>query len=236
MKHLRLVAIVLAALAWTAATAVACDMNKGASASGSAKGSCADHATATAASAKGSCSDHAAAAAAGCPAASGCPMGGKAARVNASAAAMGGSCCGAKGASASKGCDMSGANAACAVCLDEATCANDLRMTGVRSQVVALRNGAMIVYTAENGESVRALQATVARYNEHIMNSYASSNGASLCGECKAFRGAMASGKFTRELVNVKNGCQILLTSSDRTIVHKIHDMTGAQVAARIRS
>jgi hypothetical protein len=41
----------------------------------------------------------------------------------------------------------------------------------------------------------------------------------------------MASGKFSRELVNVKTGAQVLLTSNDREIVRRIHDMTGAQTA-----
>jgi hypothetical protein len=156
-----------------------------------------------------------------------------------SAAMAKGTCVGAAGAAGAMAgmthCDKAAMHGDCSVCLDEATCSNDLRSAGVRSQVVALRNGAMIVFTAENAENVRSLQTTVARYNEHIMNAY-SGGEASLCGECKAFRGAMASGKFSRELVNVKNGCQILLTSTDRSIVRKIHDMTGAQVAARVRT
>jgi hypothetical protein len=280
MKQLRLVALVLAATAWTAVVALACETNKGASAA-NAKGACAAHGTsATAASMNGSCTpamasqctaamraqcdkgakgkkvraasaaataDHCAgasattasmdccagkgAASASAAAASGCAAHG------ARGAAMtkgAGSCAGAAGASAGMAnCDMHGN---CAVCLDEVMCSNDLRASGVRAQVVALRNGAMIVYTADNAENVRSLQTTVARFNAHIMSAYGGSGEAALCGECKSFRGAMASGKYSRELVNVKNGCQILLTSPDRSIVRKIHDMTGAQVAARVRT
>jgi hypothetical protein len=155
--------------------------------------------------------------------------------------AKGSACCmGTAGAMAASGrCETKGAsahNADCSVCLDEATCDESLRGMGVRSQVLELRNGAMIVYTADSPAGVRSLQATVARYNDHIMSSYTNGSDARLCGECKAFRGAMASGKFTRELVNVRNGCQILLTSSDKHIVERIHDMANAPVAARVKS
>jgi hypothetical protein len=153
---------------------------------------------------------------------------------------------GAKGTMASGTCSMhpgaggktdaaAAAHMDCAVCSDEMACDDEVRGLNAHAQVVALRNGAMIVYTADTPETVRALQASVARHNEHILNSLATSSEASLCGGCKSFRGAMASGKFSRELVNVKNGAQVLLTSSDRAIVQRIHDVTGAQ-AARTKS
>jgi hypothetical protein len=138
------------------------------------------------------------------------------------------------------GCPSSGSAAAdhdCAICFDELQCQDALRgLSSARAQVVTLRNGAMVVYTAESPGDVRKLQAAVARHHERVMSALAGSSGAKLCGGCKEFRGAAASGKFVRELVNVKNGCQILLTSSDREIVNRIHDMTGAQTAARIKS
>ncbi len=242
MKLARLIAIVLCASAWSASMAFA------------GSDACAKGAHATAAKPSGSA--HVSAAANACPSTASCPMGSaqctaemrakctadmRTKGTSASAAAAKGSSCCSPGASTSaanaKGSCGMGAAAMhdCSVCGDEATCDNELRSAGVRSQVVALRNGAMIVYTADNAEGVRALQATVARYNDHIMSAY-SSGDAALCGGCKSFRGAMASGKFTRELVNVKTGCQILLTSTDKNLVRRIHDMTGAQVASREHS
>lgn len=260
MKLARLVAIVLCACAWSASMAFAGGdaCAKGAHAT-AAKPSCSAHATTTAATAactgtcsttgapctaeqrakctpemRAACSKGASASAANAKGTSCCASGASAAN------AKGTSCC-AGGASATnaKGTSCCAGGAAmmhdCSVCSDEATCDNELRAAGVRSQVVGLRNGAMIVYTADTPEGVRALQATVARYNDHIMSAY-SSGAATLCGGCKSFRGAMASGKFTRELVNVKTGCQILLTSTDKNMVRRIHDMTGAQVASREHS
>jgi hypothetical protein len=236
MKHLRLVLLIMAASAWCAAAAFACDDDKGASATAAnGKGSCSAHGTSAAAASAngGNCAMHGASAGAACEHGE---HGTKAA-----AMAHGSACCmGTAGAMAASGrCDVKAMahNADCAVCLDEATCDNDLRGMGVRSQVLTLRNGAMIVYSAESPVAVRSLQATVARYNDRIMSEYSNNGDAKLCGECKAFRGAMASGKFTRELVNVRNGCQILLTSSDKHIVEKIHDMANAPaVAARVKS
>jgi hypothetical protein len=202
---------------------------KGANATAAAAGMSADHcAKGASANASGAtCADHCA----------------KGANASASAAAAGkgyGTCpfhSATMVMAAGGKCDMKGASHHddCAVCADQALCDNDLRAMGARSQVVALRNGAMIVYAADSPENVRALQAAMARHNERMMTALGTGSDASLCGECRTFRGAMASGKFTRELVNVKNGCQILLTSNDRTIVRRIHDMAGSQVAVRTK-
>lgn len=234
MKQLRLVLLVIAATAWSAAAVFASPPEKGASAA-NAKGSCSAHGANASAAAMDCCAGKGTSASAASAATGSCAAHG----ARTAAMAKGAVGCGAAGAMAGMGhCDTKGAamHGDCAVCTDEATCSSDLRGAGVRAQVVPLRNGAMIVYTAENAVSVRALQTTVARYNEHIMNAYAGGDDANLCGGCKSFRGAMASGKFSRELVNVKNGCQILLTSTDRNIVRKIHDSMGTQVAARIRT
>ncbi len=134
-------------------------------------------------------------------------------------------------AAAGKGDVVAAAHGDCAVCADQAACEDDVRGLNAHAQVVALRNGAMIVYTAETPETVRALQAALARHNELVMGALAANGDANLCGGCKLFRGAMASGKFSRELVNVKTGAQVLLTSSDRAIVQRIHDMTSAPAA-----
>jgi hypothetical protein len=50
---------------------------------------------------------------------------------------------------------------------------------------------------------------------------------AHLCKDCKAMRGAVASGKVTREVVNIEGGCLSLVTSSDPKIVAQLHAMAG---------
>jgi len=154
-------------------------------------------------------------------AAKGCPMHGGS--VAASTAMVG---CGAVGAR----------HAGCTVCEDDAACDADVHGLGAREQVVALRNGVMIVYTADNPANVHALQAAVARHNARVLAALAGQSGSSLCGECKQLRGAMASGKYTREVVNLQRGCQLLLTSSDAAIVRRMHASAGAALTARTGS
>lgn len=141
-------------------------------------------------------------------------------------------------AAAAGRCDMHGmaSHTDCAVCADEASCDGDVRAAGARAQVVSLRNGAMIVYTVENPANVRALQTAVARHNQRVLAALAGQGSSELCSDCKQLRGAMASGKFVREVVNVERGCQVLMTSSDRAIVQQIHELTNAQMAVRTRS
>lgn len=122
----------------------------------------------------------------------------------------------------------------CGACVDIASCMDDVRATGAHQQCVSLKNGAMLVYTADNAEAIRSLQQAVARHNAKIMA--ALSGDGKLCSDCKQLRGALASGKMTREIVNINSGCQVLMTSSDRNIVEKIHAMTSGQMAARVKS
>jgi len=134
------------------------------------------------------------------------------------------------------GCSMhtTAMHADCAVCADEMACDDEVRATGARAQVVPLRNGTMIVYMLDEGENVRGLQAAVARHNGRVVA--ALQGDARLCPACKKLRGAMASGKLVREVVNVERGCQVLITSSDRSIVQQVHQCTNAQVASRTKS
>jgi hypothetical protein len=46
-------------------------------------------------------------------------------------------------------------------------------------------------------------------------------------------RGAMASGRLNREVVNVERGCMTLITSEDRNVVRLIRTITGQPVAMR---
>jgi len=124
----------------------------------------------------------------------------------------------------------------CSACEDLAMCEEDVRSSGARSKVVALKNGAMVVYTADSPENVRAVQTTVSRRNEQLLSAMKASTDGKLCNDCRSMRGAMASGKLHREVVNVESGCMTLITSSDRAIVQKIHAMTGAQMAVHVKN
>ena len=245
MKLLRLLALAIAATAWCATVALADDASKAPAANAPSCGSksttataaghagCASKATATtAASAKGAGS---------CAASGACPMSSeqcKAMEASGACTAQMKAACAAKGTkSASAGmCDMHGAaaHAECSVCADEMACDGDVKATGARAQVVSLRNGTMIVYTLDGPENVRGLQTAVARYNERVVA--ALQGDAKLCASCKKLRGALASGKLVREVVNVERGCQVLITSTDRDIVQQVHACANAQVAARTKS
>ena len=163
-------------------------------------------------------------------------------KTSATVAAAGKDCCMSKGATAAAGiaaggCVMGADHAMamdCASCEDWAMCESHIGTIGAKAQVVALKNGVMIVYTAETPEGVRAVQAAIARRGEGMKQSLESRKAdAKLCGTCKQMRGALASGKLHREVVNVEKGAMDLLTSNDKSIVQMIHSMTGAQIAAR---
>ena len=121
----------------------------------------------------------------------------------------------------------------CSACTDWMACEDEIRATGATSQVVPLKNGAMIVYTAETTEGVKAVQAAVARRNDKMQAAQSMGVSTKLCPDCKQLRGALASGKLSREVVNVERGCMTLLTSTDRGVVQKIHEMTSPQMAVR---
>jgi hypothetical protein len=121
----------------------------------------------------------------------------------------------------------------CDACEDWSDCEADVRSLNARAQVVGLKNGAMIVYTAERNGDVRALQTMVAKRNDKMMASLSAGSGKKLCNDCKQLRGAVASGKLQREIVNVDRGCMALITSNDRTVVQKIRAMTGQPIAMR---
>jgi hypothetical protein len=247
MKLLRLLALAIAATAWCAVVAFACPGSKTSATSASSCGT-SKSTTATAAAHAGCASKATATTAAAspksagtCAASAACPMSSeqcKAMTASGACTAQMQAACAAKGTkSASAGtCDMHGAaaHAECSVCSDEMACDTDVKASGARAQVVPLRNGTMIVYTLDSAEGVRGLQAAVARYNEQVVS--ALQGDAKLCAACKKLRGALASGKLVREVVNVERGCQLLITSTDRSIVQQVHACTNAQVAARTKS
>jgi hypothetical protein len=261
MKSLRLLALVLCACACTATVAMACDGHKTAktaktasttttnavvaSANGQPSGCSAEMAAQCTPAMKAACQhDAATAAAMGCSAkgasavtasntgkASGCAMHGTTAGYDH---------CGGKSAAntafvAGLRCaeHQNGVAHDCTACEDWMQVDKDARSIGARAQVVALKNGAMIVYTADTPAQVKQLQAMVAKRNERMTAAYAGASDTKLCNDCKQLRGAIASGKLNREVVNVERGVMSLLTSNDRAVVQQIRTMTGQPIAMR---
>jgi hypothetical protein len=146
----------------------------------------------------------------------------KGAAVAFEAMSMGHSSCGGKGISAMAG----NLGHDCDACADMAACESQLKSAGSNFQVVPLKNGVMYVYTAGDARNVRAVQAAINRRNERI-NALMSADNAKLCPDCKRMRGAMASGKLTREVVNIEGGSISLVTSNDPQMVSKLYSMAG---------
>jgi len=124
-------------------------------------------------------------------------------------------------------------HAGCDACEDMGAFDTELTTAGAAVQVVPIKNGAMFVYTAAAPGKVNALQSAVTRRSEQLQRIIAAGDKAHLCDGCKTMRGAMASGKLHREVVNVERGCMTLITSNDRDVVSKIRSMTGQPVAMR---
>ena len=121
----------------------------------------------------------------------------------------------------------------CDACADMALCYEELEAAGTRTQVVPLKNGVMFVYTAESPGHVNAVQTAMARRNERLSQIVTAGDKAHLCPECKTIRGAMASGKMTREVVNIEGGALTLMTSNDPTVVARIHAMVESHKGGR---
>lgn len=116
----------------------------------------------------------------------------------------------------------------CDACADMAQCEQELSDAVVRTQIVPLKNGVMFVYTAENRGKVSAVQSAMARRTERLNQIITAGDRARLCPDCKSMRGAMASGKLNREVINIEGGTLTLMTSSDPAMVAKIHAMVDA--------
>ena len=140
--------------------------------------------------------------------------------------------CGGKGATASAG-RLS--HEGCDGCADMSDFDGELKASGALTQTVKLKNGIMYVYTAQDPAKVRAVQAAVSHRNDRLA-SLRTTDKAKLCPECKTMRGAVASGKLTREMVTIEGGCMTLVTSTDPAIVSKLHAMVANHTAARIKT
>jgi hypothetical protein len=125
----------------------------------------------------------------------------------------------------------------CEACLDMTACSQALDAAHAHRQVVQLKNGVMLIYTADSPSQINAVQAAVSSRNAQVSRFAAAGDKAHLCGECKSIRGAMASGKLNREVVNIEGGILTLLTSNDPALVTRLHAMTAdSKVATRIKS
>jgi len=124
----------------------------------------------------------------------------------------------------------------CEACADMASFSDDLNAVGAERQVVRLKNGVMIVYSASSPSRVSAVQSAVSTRGEHLAHWASAGDKAQLCNECRTIRGAMASGKLTREVVNIEGGTLLLLTSTDPAMVARVHAMADQKVATRIKS
>jgi hypothetical protein len=229
-RMVSLLAVLAVAVVVSAPTsAPACDKNKAKETSASAA-SVQKAPTAVAASSHASCaSKSASATAAGSCSAKGAKTAVMASTGTVDALPAGASCHG-EGAS---GASAKAAHGDCSACADMANCEGELASVGAHMQVVPLKNGVMYVYTAEGASKVHAVQASLARRTERLVTLASTGDKAALCGECKTMRGAMASGKLNREVVNIEGGCLTLVTSNDPTMISKIHAMAGVENANR---
>jgi hypothetical protein len=157
----------------------------------------------------------------------------KGAAVTFEAMSAGSGACGGKGIGAS----AMATNMAhdCDACSDMAACEAVLKSAGSNFQVVPLKNGVMYVYTAEDSKNIRAVQSAIAHRTERI-NALVSADNAKLCSDCKQMRGAMASGKLTREIVNIEGGSISLVTSSDPAMVARLYAMAGLSTQKLVKS
>jgi hypothetical protein len=166
--------------------------------------------------------------------------GGHSASATAVTASNAGGACAAHGASATTTamaagadhvCGGEGATAAmhhadCTYCQDMDACEKEMHSLGAVTQVVPLKNGVMYVYTVDPAR-VRAVQAAMARRKDTTAQFASTGEDAHLCSSCRALRGAAASGKLTREVVNIDGGCLTLMTSNDPAVVARIHELAG---------
>jgi len=190
-----------------------------------AAGACANK-TSAAAAGMGSCADKGAQASSACSLHRAGGVG-----VTFEAVSLGGASCSGKtmGATASNG----GHN--CDACADLVMCESQLKSAGSSFQVVPLKNGVMYVYTTGDPRNVRTVQSAIARRTER-MNTLLTADNAKLCPDCKQMRGAIASGKLTREVVNIEGGSISLVTSNDPAMVARLYAMAGLYPPRGIKS
>lgn len=209
----------------------------GKSVAASTEGSCASKSTAayTASASNGSCASKSASATAVNASSSGAKKSSSScSSKSTSTSASASSHCSAQGMAVMAG---MGTTENCEACFDMVACGDALTAVGAHRQTVRLKNGVMYVFTADSQRDVNAVQAAVARRGDQMSRVLMAGDNVKLCGGCKSIRGAIASGKLTREVVNIEGGTLTLITSSDAELVSRLHTMTtDTKVAARIKS
>jgi hypothetical protein len=115
----------------------------------------------------------------------------------------------------------------CAICDEYASCDEKLTIAGAATQVVPIKNGVMFVYTSNAENKTHAVQAAVQRRNDRIAEIASAGGDVQLCDGCKSMRGAMASGKLRREVVNIEGGSLTLVTSDDASVVKALQEYSG---------
>ena len=124
----------------------------------------------------------------------------------------------------------------CDGCADMAFCEGEAKSMGATVQGVPLKNGVMYVYTALDPGKVHAVQASMERRSEHMASLLSAGDKAHLCPTCKSVRGAIASGKLNRELVNIEGGCLTLMTSNDPATLAQIYSLAGLKGPMSVKS
>lgn len=152
-------------------------------------------------------------------------------KTTAMAAGSGGQCSSKSSTSATRT-----AHGECDACSDMLLCNGELETAGTRTQVVPLKNGVMFVYTAEEPGGVNAVQSAMARRSQRLSQIVTAGDRAQLCADCKMMRGAIASGKMTREVINIEGGALTLMTSTDPAMVKKIRSLVDGNKIARAKS
>jgi hypothetical protein len=127
-------------------------------------------------------------------------------------------------------------HADCDACADMAFCDGEVKALGATVQVVPLKNGVMYVYTAIDANKVHAVQASMGQRSDRMTNILSAGDKAHLCPSCKSVRGAIASGKLNRELVNIEGGCLTLMTSNDPATLAKIYSLAGLKGPMSVKS
>jgi hypothetical protein len=191
----------------------------------SAGGAC-PHGAKSAAMANGACADHAKTTAATAGAGS-CAAHGARNAVMAEAAPS----CGGRGMLRTSG---TAVHPDCEACLGMQACEATLRKLGASMQVVSLKNGVMYIYTADRAH-LRGVQQELVHRRDQMAIFASAGSSHHLCPDCRQMRGAAMSGKLTTEVVSADDRCISLMTSSDPTIVSRIHALAGLSPAARAK-
>ena len=157
---------------------------------------------------------------------------GSAKSTSAVTAGAGGSCSG----HGAKSTTAQAKHADCDACAEMAFCDGEVGAMGATVQVVPLKNGVMYVYTADDPNKVHAVQASMGHRNDRMSGMLAAGDKAKLCPSCKSVRGAIASGKLSREFVNIEGGCLTLMTSNDPATVARIYSLAGIKGPMSIKS